>query len=207
MKSAAIYVRVSTSRQAERDLSIPDQVTQCRAWCEQRGIEVVEVFSEPGASALDEDRPIFQEMIYKSKRPDRPFDGVVVAAGFADGASDDASGASGAASFQRLRAGQRELESLRRGAQRVRGRGAAVLRCLGGGARSEGARPLRGEGAGRRRGLALELPEASRRRMFLSFFFFFFSFCFFLLFADAAALVNSDMKRLARRRERRQRWR
>ena len=78
MKSAAIYVRVSTSRQAERDLSIPDQVTQCRAWCEQRGIEVVEVFSEPGASALDEDRPIFQEMIYKSKRPDRPFDGVVV---------------------------------------------------------------------------------------------------------------------------------
>jgi site-specific DNA recombinase len=78
MKRAAIYVRVSTNRQAERDLSIPDQMAQCRTWCEQRGIEVVEVFSEPGASALDEDRPVFQEMIYKAKRPDKPFDGVVV---------------------------------------------------------------------------------------------------------------------------------
>lgn len=78
MKNAAIYVRVSTSKQAERDLSIPDQVNQCKAWCEQRDIEVVEVFSEPGASALDEDRPIFQELIYKAKRADKPFDVVVV---------------------------------------------------------------------------------------------------------------------------------
>ncbi len=52
MKRAAIYVRVSTMRQAERDLSIPDQITQCRAWCDQHGHEVVEVFAEPGASAL-----------------------------------------------------------------------------------------------------------------------------------------------------------
>lgn len=75
---AAVYVRVSTTRQAERDLSLPDQVTQCRVFCEQRGWEVAEVFSEPGASALDEDRPIFQEMIYKATRIDRPFDFVVV---------------------------------------------------------------------------------------------------------------------------------
>ena len=78
MKRAAIYVRVSTSRQAERDLSIPDQITQCRAWCDRNGCEVVDVFSEPGASALDEDRPVFQEMIFKSKRTDKPFDVVVV---------------------------------------------------------------------------------------------------------------------------------
>ena len=65
-------------RQAERDLSLPDQVAQCRAFCERKGWEVVEVFSEPGASALDEDRPVFQEMIYKAKRPDKPFDFVVV---------------------------------------------------------------------------------------------------------------------------------
>ena len=75
---AAIYVRVSTARQAESDLSIPDQVLQCRTWCDQKGMEVVEVFSEPGASALDEDRPVFQEMIYKATRADRPFDCVVV---------------------------------------------------------------------------------------------------------------------------------
>ena len=78
MTRAAIYVRVSTARQAERDLSIPDQIVQCRAWCARQDIEVVRVFSEPGASALDEDRPVFQEMIHTAKRSDKPFDLVVV---------------------------------------------------------------------------------------------------------------------------------
>jgi site-specific DNA recombinase len=78
MTRAAIYVRVSTVRQAERDLSLPDQIAQCRAYCERQGWEVAEIFSEPGASALDEDRPAFQEMIYKATRSDRPFNFVVV---------------------------------------------------------------------------------------------------------------------------------
>jgi site-specific DNA recombinase len=76
MARAAVYVRVSTSRQAERDLSLPDQVARCRAYCERRGWEVVEIFSEPGASALDDNRPVFQEMIYKAKRADRPYSDV-----------------------------------------------------------------------------------------------------------------------------------
>lgn len=75
---AAVYVRVSTSCQAERDLSLPDQIGQCRAYCEQRGWEVVEVFSEAGASALDEDRPVFQEMILAATQAARPFDYIVV---------------------------------------------------------------------------------------------------------------------------------
>ena len=78
MTRAAIYVRVSTVRQAERDLSIPDQIAQCRTWCQRQDIEVVRVFSEPGASALDEDRPVFQEMIHTARRSDKPFDMVVV---------------------------------------------------------------------------------------------------------------------------------
>jgi site-specific DNA recombinase len=78
MTRAAIYVRVSTTRQAESDLSLPDQIGQCRTYCDRQGWEVVEIFSEPGASALDDDRPFFQEMIYKAKRADRPFDRVVV---------------------------------------------------------------------------------------------------------------------------------
>ncbi|NGO62461.1 recombinase family protein [Rhizobium daejeonense] len=75
---AAIYVRVSTTRQAESDLSIPDQVSQCRSYCDRQGWQVVDVFTEPGASALDEDRPAFQEMIFKATRFDHPFDHVVV---------------------------------------------------------------------------------------------------------------------------------
>jgi site-specific DNA recombinase len=78
MTCAAIYARVSTARQAERDLSLPDQIAQCRAYCERQGWDVVEVFCEPGASALDDDRAVFQEMIYKATRPDRPFTFIVV---------------------------------------------------------------------------------------------------------------------------------
>lgn len=38
----------------------------------------MDIFTEPGASALDEDRPAFQEMIFKATRSDRPYDFVVV---------------------------------------------------------------------------------------------------------------------------------
>ena len=78
MIRAAIYARVSTARQADHDLSLPDQIAQCRAWCEKQGMEVVQTFTEPGASALDEDRPVFQEMIFTAKRTDQPFNVIVV---------------------------------------------------------------------------------------------------------------------------------
>ena len=76
--TAAIYVRVSTARQAEHDLSLPDQIAQCQNWCVQKGWDVAGVFEEPGASALDDGRPVFQEMIFKACRSERPFNFVVV---------------------------------------------------------------------------------------------------------------------------------
>ncbi|MCW5860015.1 MAG: recombinase family protein, partial [Caldilineales bacterium] len=39
---AALYLRVSTARQAEHDISIPDQKRQGEAWCAARGYELVE---------------------------------------------------------------------------------------------------------------------------------------------------------------------
>lgn len=60
---AAAYVRVSTTQQAQHDLSIPDQANQINAFAKQRDMEVVQVFVEPGASARDNDRKVFQEMI------------------------------------------------------------------------------------------------------------------------------------------------
>lgn len=59
----AIYARVSTVRQAENDLSIPDQLRQLREWAKVNGHVVVEEFIEPGASATDDKRPEFQRMI------------------------------------------------------------------------------------------------------------------------------------------------
>ena len=38
---AALYLRVSTGRQAESDLSIPDQRRQAKAYCASRGWEIV----------------------------------------------------------------------------------------------------------------------------------------------------------------------
>ena len=50
---AALYLRVSTARQAEHDVSIPDQRRQGEAYCEARDYELVETYVEPGASATN----------------------------------------------------------------------------------------------------------------------------------------------------------
>ena len=78
MSRAALYLRVSTSRQAEKDLSIPDQRGQLEAWCKQRGFDVVAEYVEPGASATDDKRPQFQRMMEDATRRDRPFDAILV---------------------------------------------------------------------------------------------------------------------------------
>ena len=75
---AALYLRVSTVRQAVADLSIPDQRRQLVAYCEAKGWTVVEEYSEPGASATDDRRPAFQRMIDDGTSPARPFDIVLV---------------------------------------------------------------------------------------------------------------------------------
>ena len=75
---AAIYLRVSTGRQAEHDLSIPDQKAQTEAWVTQRGWNVVAEYVEPGASATDDKRPQFQRMIERACDGENAFDVIVV---------------------------------------------------------------------------------------------------------------------------------
>ncbi len=75
---AALYLRVSTARQAEHDVSIPDQKRQGEAYCEARGLQLVETFVEPGASATNDRRPEFQRMIEAGTSKPAPFDVVVV---------------------------------------------------------------------------------------------------------------------------------
>lgn len=62
---AALSLRVSTARQAE-------------AYCEARGLQLVETFIEPGASATNDRRPEFQRMIEAGTSKPAPFDVVVV---------------------------------------------------------------------------------------------------------------------------------
>lgn len=78
MQRAALYLRVSTARQAEHDVSIPDQKRQGEAYCEARGLQLVETYIEPGASATNDRRPEFQRMIEAGTSKPAPFDVVVV---------------------------------------------------------------------------------------------------------------------------------
>ena len=76
--NVVLYLRVSTGRQAEQDLSIPDQRAQARAWCESRGWRIVAEYVEPGASATDDRRPEFQKMVERACDGENAFDIVVV---------------------------------------------------------------------------------------------------------------------------------
>jgi site-specific DNA recombinase len=87
---AALYLRVSTGRQAEGDVSLPSQRDLTTWHCEREGWIVVDEYVEPGLSATDDRRPAFQAMIERACDPDHPYDVIVVHAFsrfFRDGAA------------------------------------------------------------------------------------------------------------------------
>jgi site-specific DNA recombinase len=61
----ALYARVSTTKKAEKDLSIPDQLRQMRDWCQRQSHTIAVEYVEAGASATDDRRPEFQRMLPK----------------------------------------------------------------------------------------------------------------------------------------------
>ena len=60
---AALYLRVSTARRPEHDVSIPDQKRQGETYCQSRGHQLVETYVEPDASATNDRRPCFPPSI------------------------------------------------------------------------------------------------------------------------------------------------
>ena len=74
----AIYARVSTVRQAENELSIPDQLRQAREWAERNGHLIIQEYVEPGASATDEKRPVFQQLMADAMLKPSPFEAIVI---------------------------------------------------------------------------------------------------------------------------------
>ena len=59
----AVYVRVSSAAQATEGFSLEAQTHLCNTFAAQRGWEVVAVYTEPGVSAKDTNRPVFQRML------------------------------------------------------------------------------------------------------------------------------------------------
>lgn len=73
-KRVAIYARRSKD-DGQKDVSIPEQIAECRKWAESRGHVVVATFQE-NKSGVTFDRPQFQAMLAGAKR--RDFDAIVV---------------------------------------------------------------------------------------------------------------------------------
>jgi site-specific DNA recombinase len=83
VKTAVLYLRVSTTSQVQTDydpegISIPAQRLACQRKAEQMGLTVVGEYVEPGRSATTiAKRPVFQEMLARIKN-DRDVDYVIV---------------------------------------------------------------------------------------------------------------------------------
>jgi DNA invertase Pin-like site-specific DNA recombinase len=78
MKRAVIYARVSTPKQAEGDLSIPDQLRACTNYCQQHNLQIVGQYIDAGLTATDDNRPEFQRMVEDAVRGIGGFDVIVV---------------------------------------------------------------------------------------------------------------------------------
>jgi site-specific DNA recombinase len=82
MKRAAIYLRVSTSKQADKDFdpdgySLPAQREACLRKAQEKGLEVVDEYMDRGESAKTADRPEFQRLVERI-RTKRDVDYVIV---------------------------------------------------------------------------------------------------------------------------------
>ena len=73
-----LYARVSSERQAEKDISIPSQLKAMREYAAKRGWDVYESFVDEAESARSANRPAFQKMIALAKSRDHPFDAILV---------------------------------------------------------------------------------------------------------------------------------
>ncbi|MFH1513929.1 MAG: recombinase family protein [bacterium] len=74
----AIYARVSSEKQAEKDIPITAQLNELRKFSKSKGWAVVKEFVDEAKSARTANRPSFQEMIALAKQKKKAFDVVLV---------------------------------------------------------------------------------------------------------------------------------
>ncbi len=73
-----IYVRVSSEKQAEKDLSIKAQIKELRNYADKNKYNIVDVFIDEAISGRTDNRPAFQKMIALSKSNNPPFKAILV---------------------------------------------------------------------------------------------------------------------------------
>jgi len=75
---AVLYARVSSEKQAEKDLSIKAQVKELRRYAEKHQFEIINIFIDEAKSARTANRPAFQDMISLVRQKNPPFKAVLV---------------------------------------------------------------------------------------------------------------------------------
>ena len=76
---AVLYARCSSTKQADRDLSVPAQLDACRLHAQRQGWLVTAEYHDDGISGFeDERRPAFRRMLADMVEQPRPFDVIVV---------------------------------------------------------------------------------------------------------------------------------
>jgi site-specific DNA recombinase len=73
-----LYARVSSEKQAEKDLSIKAQIKELRYYAEKHNFEVYDIFIDEAKSARTANRPAFQNMISLAKQKNPPFEAILV---------------------------------------------------------------------------------------------------------------------------------
>jgi DNA invertase Pin-like site-specific DNA recombinase len=73
----ALYVRVSTRRQAEAGMSIEDQTSRLSAHCRDRDWLIAETYEDPGHTAKTLNRPALKRLLADAERKPKKFDMVL----------------------------------------------------------------------------------------------------------------------------------
>src|SRR5262245_5466352 len=73
-----LYARVSSEKQAEKELSITAQLKALRKYGLEHGWEIYREFVDEAESARSANRPAFKEMIAIGKQRQKPFDAILV---------------------------------------------------------------------------------------------------------------------------------
>ncbi|RQW19100.1 recombinase family protein [Bacillus sp. C1-1] len=68
LKKAAIYVRVSTSEQAEEGYSIEEQLYVLREWCEKQQYQIYHEYADRGVSGKNMNRPALKQLLQDAKQ-------------------------------------------------------------------------------------------------------------------------------------------
>ena len=74
----ALYARVSSEKQKEKDLPIRGQLEALRDYAQKHGHTIVREYVDEAESGRTAHRPAFQRMIAEAKQPNPPFDAILV---------------------------------------------------------------------------------------------------------------------------------